>query len=348
MAYVYTLDPASPADTDLVSDGAAEIREFKNAVIERLETFFNDIDNDPLQVKAAVTFLGNFTQSAGTAALQAITGTTLVLSSNASVGGTFGVTGNSTFTGTINSQTISAAANFTGSVTVANGFTVSAGTSALQTITGTTLTLTSNLYAGAAGEIGWTGRASIKSSADGIIEFYNDALNGFTRLCFGGTTSSFGAIQRNGTSFQLVKADDSGYVNLTAATFIAAEYFENGSSTGVAAFKPGAATQQILNNGVLALDGILPFQDRHRGLLVITVDNGPTGAFVLGQDNTTVDSANAILLNESVPSGLAFTVNSPGTANRHNLYYDAADNRFELQNTTGATRNYRFIWLSGG
>lgn len=69
MAYAYALDPAVPANTALVRDGALAIREFKSAVIERLETFFNDIDNDPLQVKAGVVFLGDFTQNSGTATL---------------------------------------------------------------------------------------------------------------------------------------------------------------------------------------------------------------------------------------------------------------------------------------
>lgn len=82
MAFIYALDNTAPADTDLVKDGAAEIREFKNAVIERVNSFFGSVDNNPWQVKSGVTFLGNFTQSAGTAALQAVTATTVIASSN--------------------------------------------------------------------------------------------------------------------------------------------------------------------------------------------------------------------------------------------------------------------------
>lgn len=77
MAYVYALDTVVPANTDLVRDGALNIREFKSAIIERLETFFQDIDNDPLQVKSGVTFLGNITQNAGTATLVTANVTTL-------------------------------------------------------------------------------------------------------------------------------------------------------------------------------------------------------------------------------------------------------------------------------
>lgn len=53
MAYVYTLDPTVPnTASGLVKDGAQVIREFKSAVIERLETIFTDIDVDPLTILA--------------------------------------------------------------------------------------------------------------------------------------------------------------------------------------------------------------------------------------------------------------------------------------------------------
>jgi hypothetical protein len=49
------------------------------------------------------------------------------------------------------------------------------------------------------------------SSGDGLIEFYNSAVNGFNRLNLGGTTSAFPAIKRNGTGIDIVLADDSGF-----------------------------------------------------------------------------------------------------------------------------------------
>lgn len=73
------------------------------------------------------------TVSGGTTAVAAFTASTGSFSS------TLAVTGAATFSSTINSQTISSAASFTGSVAVANGLTVAAGTTAVQALTCTTL-----------------------------------------------------------------------------------------------------------------------------------------------------------------------------------------------------------------
>ena len=99
------------------------------------------------------------------------------------------------------------------------------GTAALQAITGTTIDATSNIFAGAATELGWTGRATMKSSADGIIELFNDALSGFTRLNFGGTSTSFPSLKRSSATLQARLADDSDY-----ATFHAKTYSVNGTA----------------------------------------------------------------------------------------------------------------------
>lgn len=66
MPYVYALDPTVPANSDLVSAGAGNIRDFKNAVIERLNTFFTDIQNaDPLVVSDSASF-GKINANGGT------------------------------------------------------------------------------------------------------------------------------------------------------------------------------------------------------------------------------------------------------------------------------------------
>ncbi len=51
MAYIDPIDPATPAGADSAGQGDDRIRELKRALIERLNTFFNDIDIDPLTVK---------------------------------------------------------------------------------------------------------------------------------------------------------------------------------------------------------------------------------------------------------------------------------------------------------
>lgn len=136
--------------------------------------------------------------------------------------------------------------------------------------------------------------------------------------------------------------------NFTAGGIVTGRHFYSNAGNGVAALSPDSGTQSVANNGVLNLNDILPFQTRHRGLLVISVDDGPTAVFALGQDNTSVDAANAILGFQSTPSGVVFTANSPGNASTHNVYYDSGDDRFELENKSGATRQYRFGWLSLG
>lgn len=59
MAYTEALDPETPADGDLASEGDDSIRQFKRAIIERLLTVFKDVDVDPLE------FIDEFIQTAG-------------------------------------------------------------------------------------------------------------------------------------------------------------------------------------------------------------------------------------------------------------------------------------------
>lgn len=54
MVYVNALDPTTPSDTDPAAQGDDEIRRIKAALIERLETIVEDIDQDPLVLKASV------------------------------------------------------------------------------------------------------------------------------------------------------------------------------------------------------------------------------------------------------------------------------------------------------
>ena len=102
------------------------------------------------------------------------------------------------------------------------------GSNALA-VTGTTLftgnvdstgyTNTSTAFkATAGGSFYWSTRSLMASPSDGVIKFSNNGQTDFTRLQFGGTTSSFPAIKRNAAAFDLRLADDSGYASFTAAT----------------------------------------------------------------------------------------------------------------------------------
>jgi hypothetical protein len=70
------------------------------------------------------------------------------------------------------------------------------------------------IQAGQSFFIGWNGRSRTQSPADGNILFTNNAEDNFSLLQFGGQTSSYPAIKRNGTDFELRLADDSDYTNL--------------------------------------------------------------------------------------------------------------------------------------
>ena len=62
----------------------------------------------------------------------------------------------------------------------------------------------------------WTGRSVMRSGADGHIVLTNAAETDFTRLQFGGTTSSFPALKRSSAELQARLADDSAYADVRA------------------------------------------------------------------------------------------------------------------------------------
>ena len=85
-----------------------------------------------------------------------------------------------------------------------------------------------NISAGATQDVGWSTRSTMTSPAGGIITLYNNAQTDFTRLQFGGTTSSFPSIKRNGTALVIRLADDSAN-----AAFQASSYISNDGTAGV-------------------------------------------------------------------------------------------------------------------
>ncbi len=79
----------------------------------------------------------------------------------------------------------------------------------------TRVALDANAYnAVASGYLSWLGRSIIRSPADGVVSLANAAETDFGRLQFGGTTSSFPALKRNGTELQVRLADDSAYADI--------------------------------------------------------------------------------------------------------------------------------------
>lgn len=67
-----------------------------------------------------------------------------------------------------------------------------------------------SIFAGASSTLGFNGRSALQSSADGLLTLFNSAGTGFTRLNFGGTSSSFAAWTGGGTTLRAMLADGSG------------------------------------------------------------------------------------------------------------------------------------------
>jgi hypothetical protein len=77
------------------------------------------------------------------------------------------------------------------------------------------LTINHLMTIGATSYFGFGGsRGRIYSPSDGIIQLTNNAATDFTRLSFGGTTTSFPAIGRTGTQLRILLADGSADASL--------------------------------------------------------------------------------------------------------------------------------------
>lgn len=81
-----------------------------------------------------------------------------------------------------------------------------------------------NINLPAANSIFWTTRGLIKSPADSILCITNNAETDFNRLQLGGTSSSFPAIKRNGTSVECRLADDSATTGLICGNISGGSY----------------------------------------------------------------------------------------------------------------------------
>ena len=69
-----------------------------------------------------------------------------------------------------------------------------------------------NIISSANSHFHFGSRGSIQGGGvDGTFVFYNEAVSGVDRIMFGGTTSSFPALKRNGTTLEVKLADDSAY-----------------------------------------------------------------------------------------------------------------------------------------
>jgi hypothetical protein len=84
------------------------------------------------------------------------------------------------------------------------------------TTSGASVISSNDLGAGASGAIYWSGRGVLYAPSTGVITLLNGAQNDFNRLQFGGTTSSFPALKRSGTTLEVRLADDSALTAISA------------------------------------------------------------------------------------------------------------------------------------
>lgn len=86
----------------------------------------------------------------------------------------------------------------------------------------------------------------INSPSDGVLTLQNSAATDFSRLQFGGTTSSFPALKRNGVGIDFRLADDSGYTFVTASGIdLASSNITPGAGTGITVSTIGNVATQV-------------------------------------------------------------------------------------------------------
>lgn len=116
------------------------------------------------------------------------------------------------------------------------------GNSLFSVGVGGSITSNSTILAGSGSAVGFSTHSLIKSSANGLIELFNSTSNGFTRLNLGGVTSSFGALQTNGTETDSELADGSNQAAFGASGFISrgTKFTTSGAGCTVTATTGGA------------------------------------------------------------------------------------------------------------
>lgn len=87
-------------------------------------------------------------------------------------------------------------------------------------ITGNIRSSGGSLQAATAGQINWASATRMICPSDGLLQLTNSATTGFTRLQFGGTTSSFPALKVSGTTLIARLADDSADTTLQMKNLI--------------------------------------------------------------------------------------------------------------------------------
>jgi hypothetical protein len=138
-------------------------------------------------------------------------------------------------------------------------------TSAGALTTSSTITSGNKITAGSGNSYDWASRSRMLSPSDGVITFYNNAATDFSRLQFGGTTSPFPSIKRNGAGLDIRLADDSGYASLSTGALTGFGSLTNYSSIetqsgGAFAFSSRSKlTSDVNGNLIISNNGVTDF-----------------------------------------------------------------------------------------
>lgn len=96
---------------------------------------------------------------------------------------------------------------------------------------------------------------SFYAPANGVIRLSNNGQTDFNRLQFGGTSSSFPSIKKNGTALNVRLADDSADADLTAKKLSASGGVSSTDTTAAVAIDATGWTNTFGKNAVVYLDG---------------------------------------------------------------------------------------------
>lgn len=99
----------------------------------------------------------------------------------------------------------------------------------------------------------WAGRSIISSPANGVVQLTDSAQTSFSRLQFGGVTSSFPALKRSTTVLQFRLADDSAFTSFTATTGILNALTSDAGVTDATVCVDSSTGQLLKGSGTLGI-----------------------------------------------------------------------------------------------
>ena len=147
-------------------------------------------------------------------------------------------------------------------------FDVSSGGNLTIAPSGNNTTFQGSVAIGATQSFAWSARSSILSPSDGVIRLNNAATTDFSRLQFGGTTSSFPSLKRSSTTLAVRLADDSADAPITAS---------NGTFSGIVASTANSGTLAAAATTLAITSNVRTVTGDAGGNTIATITGGVSG-----------------------------------------------------------------------